>query len=129
MLKIRKNKILKLPKKVPHEIVFFHECGDITPTRNPPIFENAKLVIFNECNKNFMYYWFFPRMFPNVKTVYIDRICDKEIFRFTNLNVYTGTHSYNKHKDSIWCEPNNCLKNNVKIHLFNDFETLKVLSN
>jgi hypothetical protein len=126
MIKITGKSLQKITKRTPNKIVFFHECGDWT-NDNKLIFEEAEIAVFYNCDKNFMYYWLSPIFFPKLKTVYMDRVCDNEIFRFKNINVYTRKYSYNKCIKSLY----NCPANNVNIELFDDehFDTLQKLAN
>lgn len=116
MLKLTSHQIVNLPKQVKAPIAFFYQCGDVHPVHKDvrPIFEDTNLIIASACNENFMYYWFHPENFPNLKTIYVDRICDNEIFRFDDIDVYTTKYYYDKYVKSIW---NN---KKVRLHLIDE---------
>lgn len=99
MLKLVGEQILTTPKINRSKIIFFDWCGDVHPLPLKVIFEDAETVVFLRCNKNFMYYWLKPSLFPKLKTVYTDMLCEDEIYRFNNLEVYcSNDHIYNKFK-------------------------------
>lgn len=101
MLKLVGEQILTTPKINQSKIIFFDWCGDVhpLPLKECPVFEDAETVVFLRCNKNFMYYWLKSNIFPKLKTVYTDILCDDEIYRFKNLEVYcSNDYIYNKFK-------------------------------
>lgn len=52
--------------------VVFDACGDIHPRKSYVVsFPDAKVVFMNRCDKNFVYYWLRPRVFPNVERIYL----------------------------------------------------------
>lgn len=77
--------------------IFFHGCGDI-PVQEwmlnrdrrkrfgevaeaAPVF-HCHYLTFDECNKNFVYYWFFPFIFPQTRLVFLNsHPCDPDVFR------------------------------------------------
>lgn len=44
--------------------------GDLHPFSPSPMFHTENLVL-DRCNKNFVYYWLTPNMFPDVKNIYM----------------------------------------------------------
>ena len=60
------NKVITCPK------VIFTQCMDIHPFSKGPIFDHARYVYLDGCNKNFVYYWLNRKTFPNVQKIYLN---------------------------------------------------------
>ena len=74
--------------------IIFKYIGDVHPFTGSPIF-TCKNVIFDRCNKNFVYYWLKPTIFPNVKNIYLksNPADPKVLHRFDSTNIYFHPHS------------------------------------
>jgi len=74
--------------KFDNRVVDLVGCGDIHPFRQPgPIFEQADTLFIRDCNKNFVYYWLKPSIFPNVKNIYLaSHPCEPMIFNQWEAN-------------------------------------------
>ena len=67
--------------------IVFDKCGDIHPFN--VVFKEAETVVYNDCDKNFVYYWLKQSVLPSVKHVYlISHPCEPEVFyRWENTDV------------------------------------------
>lgn len=82
--KILDNEFRKLAGDVPSlSKLMFTQCMDIHPSfPDPPVFNDAKYVYMDKCNKNFVYYWLDKETFPNVKKIYLDsHPCEPCVFK------------------------------------------------
>jgi hypothetical protein len=105
MIKIKGIKILNFVERLHKPIIFFDHCADVYPihqfpSKDSPSFNHTKMGIFLGCNLDFLHYWIKPEYFPSLQTIYTDKICDGEIFRFENINVYTTRYYYEKYKNN-----------------------------
>ena len=48
---------LKAVNQVTAHVALFRGHGDFAPSRPVPVFK-SKVIIFDRCDKNFVYYWF-----------------------------------------------------------------------
>jgi hypothetical protein len=73
-------------------LVRFSNIGDVHPFGNL-CFPNAETIVIVDCNKNFTYYWLTPKIFPNVKEIYLmSHPCDYCVCsRFTNVSFYLAS--------------------------------------
>jgi hypothetical protein len=70
-------------KNVKTDILHFQEMWDIHPFQGPVI--DAETVIFDDCNKNFVFYWAIPRVLPTAKYVYLfSHPCEPDVFGTLN---------------------------------------------
>jgi len=70
-------------KKVPHHPathLHLFRCGDIAP-RDYPRFPSCSDVLFDHCDKNFVFYWLNRHIFSSVQNVWIlnTHPCQKEL--------------------------------------------------
>ena len=67
-------------KQVQTDVVHFDQMWDIHPFKGPVI--DARTAIFDNCDKNFVFYWMLPRVLPTLKTVYLwSHPCEPDVFR------------------------------------------------
>ena len=59
-------------KTILNKIVMITGMGDIHPRNPPPTFVAAETVFLPSNDKNFIYYWTYPRVFPVVNTIYLN---------------------------------------------------------
>jgi len=70
-------------KNVSVDLVHFREMGDTHPFQGPVI--NARTVVFENCDKNFVYYWAIPRVLPSARYVYLfSHPCEPLVFQTLN---------------------------------------------
>lgn len=55
-----------------HAVVIMRDIPGLLPSRDVPVFEKARTIRIEKCNKNFVFYWCRESVFPNVTTVYLD---------------------------------------------------------
>jgi hypothetical protein len=84
-LRIFGNSILRLSgHSFRYSNVIFHNCGDIHRFAPIPKFEGVKNIVFDKCDKNFVYYWLSEAIFQKFEN--IDKImlnshpCEKNVF-------------------------------------------------
>jgi hypothetical protein len=66
-------------KNVQTDIVHFNKMWDIHPFKGPVI--DARTAVFDDCDKNFVFYWTLPRVLPTAKTVYLlSHPCEPDVF-------------------------------------------------
>lgn len=68
-LRIATNSLMPLQHIAKH--LRLTGCGDVHP-RAATIFPQCTFLLIDSCNNNFMDFWFWPRIFPQLKTVMID---------------------------------------------------------
>lgn len=121
---------------IPHHnvnIVIFKNCGDIHPFSPAPSFPNAKVVVFDLCDKNFTYYWCTPEHFPKARVYYIlSHPANYGLHhRFNNTHdIYVPVRYYHEYYDDAFrrripCETRN--KGNV-IRLIDNFDYRQCLN-
>lgn len=81
--------------KINADILHFREMWDIHPFIGPVV--NTEIVVFENCDKNFVYYWATPRVLPKAKHVYLfSHPCEPIVFRtLDKMNVII-------HMDEPW---------------------------
>ena len=88
-----------------HEVIIMYLCGDIHPNKPHPKFPNAKTIFLFDCNKNFVYYWLRPVIFPLVKNIYLmSHPCESSVaprFRNKNVTIYVQTERYEHYNDKF----------------------------
>lgn len=86
------------------------------------VFPNAKLVIFDNCDKNFVYYTFRKDIFPDVEIFILNsHPCDFAVMhRFADKNIYCGyiTSTYYKRYLGDWWYPET---KHIKEIMFDDY--------
>lgn len=84
--------------------VVFDKVGDIKPN-SYPIFPNCKTLKFNNCDKNFVFYWLRAVVFPNVETVYMhSHPCEPQIFSRLDTNVKIYVHTKYERYVKRWAD-------------------------
>jgi len=74
---------LKTIKHVRPDIVHFRNMGDIHPFKGPVI--RTDTAVFENCNKNFIYYWATSRVLPKLQYLYLfSHPCEPDVFRRLN---------------------------------------------
>jgi hypothetical protein len=89
--------------------VEIEKCGDIHPQLFP-VFPNATKVTMRGCDKNFVYYWLTPRVFPKVQEIHLySHPCQKDVLhRFPNATIYLSS-DFAHYKDR-WAPKNDRVK-------------------
>lgn len=87
-------------KEINDPIVIIEECGDFHPFKDGPVFKGTHIACFDWCDKNFIYYWMKPEVFPDLKTIYLNsHPCESKVFyRFKDATIYLDTR-YQRYKD------------------------------
>lgn len=83
--------------------ILFDSIGDIHPVLGIQ-FKNCENVYFNNCDKNFIFYYMTPSVFPNIKKIYLgSHPCDYDTqFRF-NKGIISVIDFYKRYIDINHC--------------------------
>jgi hypothetical protein len=74
---------IKIDRRKMKRLIVGSELGDIHPVHGPVI--KTKIAIFDDCDKNFCFYWTIPRVLPVVKNVYFfSHPCEPDVFASLN---------------------------------------------
>lgn len=96
------------------DILHFREMWDIHPFKGPVI--NAETIVFENCDKNFVFYWAIPRVLPIAQRVYLfSHPCEPDVFRTLNrMGVTTYMDEYWRRYAEKWA-PTMLAEGKIKI--------------
>lgn len=107
-LEINSKTFIQMERKPHHNvnIVIFKNCGDIHPFSPAPSFPNARVVVFDLCDKNFTYYWLRPEHFPKARTYYVlSHPANYGLqYRFNDTHDIYVPVKYTIGYDNYWCD-------------------------
>lgn len=110
-------------KKILNENIRLSDYGDIYPFQNHVIFKNAKRLIVDNCDKNFVYYWIDKVVFPNLETLYlVSHPCESAVLNRQIKTIFLHER-YRRYKDR-WSRRNNItiVPEDFFVGLLNTFE-------
>lgn len=102
-------------KHITHSWLIFNQVHDIFLPKPLPLIESSS-IIFNSCDKNFVYYALHPEFFPKLQKVYLaSHPCESDVFRrFRNLDIEINLIDNLRGYKSRWA---------------NDMKNVKLISN
>lgn len=112
-------------KNVKTDILHFRGMWDIHPFNGPVV--DAKIVVFDDCDKNFVYYWAIPRVLPSAKHVYLfSHPCEPVVFRTLNkMGVTVRMNEHWQHYAMRWAP---AMIGEGKIKIIKDVEAKNFLN-
>lgn len=76
----------------------FQNCGDIHPMKFPKA-PNTQILWFQNCDKNFLYYWLDPHLWPQLQYCILDTRIISDLYRwmphvFPQTTFFIGEHEF-----------------------------------